>query len=147
MADDIHVKIKGLEEFQRKMEQAVLALRGPKIVTAIQTATLLIQRSAKINVPVDTGRLRASIIPTVDAEGAVVSGKYSPTYATYTPLGAASAVVSGIVGTNIVYGPYVERPGPVRASGRRPWLEPALMENQSRIEAFLAVAIVEAMKE
>jgi len=47
MADDIHVKIKGLEEFQRKMEQAVLALRGPKIVTAIQTATLLIQRSPR----------------------------------------------------------------------------------------------------
>ena len=124
MPDLISIEIKGLEEFQRKMEKAAREVRGKRVVQAIQVATLLVQRSAKLNVPVDTGRLRASIIPVVET----------------------GAAVRGIVGTNVVYGPFVEQPGPVRASGRRPWLEPALAENQARIEAFLLVAIVEAMK-
>ena len=125
MPGDINVEIKGTEEFARAMERAGQALRSPIVTQAMQTAALLVASSAKSNVPVDTGRLRASIIPVVELTG---------------------STVRGIVGTNVIYGPYVEQPGPVRASGRRPWLEPALRENQARIEAFLLVAIMEAMK-
>lgn len=125
MGGDIKVEIKGTEQFARAMERGRRVLRSPVVIQAMQTAALLVSYSAKTNVPVDTGRLRASI---------------------QTALEDSGGVVRGIVGTNVVYGPYVEQPGPVRASGRRPWLEPALRENQRRIEAFLAMAIMEALR-
>ncbi len=125
MADLINVKIKGTEEFAAAMQRGKRVLQSAKVAQAMQTAALLVVSSARLNVPVDTGRLRSSVIPVVEFGG---------------------KTVRGIIGTNVVYGPFVEQPGPVRASGRRPWLEPALAENQARIEAFLAVAIMEALK-
>lgn len=124
MAALINVEIKGTEEFAAAMRRGKRVLQSGKVSQAMQTAALLVATSAKTNVPVDTGRLRASVIPVVEFGG---------------------NAMRGVVGTNVVYGPHVERPGPVRASGRRPWLEPALLENQARIEAFLLVAIMEAI--
>ena len=125
MPPDISVEIKGTEEFAAAMERGQRVLRSARVAQAMRTAAMLVTSSARRNVPVDTGRLRASVIPVVQFGG---------------------KTVQGIIGTNVVYGPFVEQPGPVRASGRRPWLEPALVENQARIEAFLAVAIMEALK-
>lgn len=125
MPDLINVEIRGTLEFAAAMQRGQRVLQSARVAQAMQTATLLVMSSARLNVPVDTGRLRSSIIPVIEFAG---------------------KAVRGIIGTNVVYGPFVEQPGPVRASGRRPWLEPALVENQARIEAFLAVAIVEALK-
>lgn len=80
-------EIKGLKEIQRNMEKAVKDLRGTPIVNAMRDATLMVTRDAKINAPVDTGRLRASITPEVSS---------------------AAEEVRGVVGSNVVYAPYVE---------------------------------------
>ena len=56
-------EIKELQETQRNLEQAVKDLEGPPMLEGMREATLVVQRDAKINAPVDTGRLRASITP------------------------------------------------------------------------------------
>lgn len=117
---DIKAEIRGLRETQREMERIVKELHGSRILNAMRSATLIVQRAARINVPVDTGRLRASITPEVRPAG---------------------MQVLGVVGTVVKYGAKVERAGPVRATGRRPYLKPALVENQDRIFKLLDNAV------
>ena len=83
---DTKIEIRGLEEAQAKAEQVARDLRGPPFLQGMRDATLIVQRAAKINAPVDTGRLRASIMPEV---------RRGPT-------------VQGIVGSNVKYAPYME---------------------------------------
>ena len=80
-------EIKGLKEALGKMEQVPRDLRGSGMVEAMRDATMVVTRAARINAPVDTGRLRASITPEVVRQ---------------------SNVVRGIVGSNVKYTPYME---------------------------------------
>lgn len=97
--DAISIEILGLEETQRAMEQIVRDLSGPPMVNAMREATLLVTRDAKQLVPVDTGRLWASITPQV-------------------VFGLGIGGVQGVVGSNVSYAPYVEL-------GTRPHFVPA----------------------
>jgi HK97 gp10 family phage protein len=83
----VDIEVKGLIETQRNMERMVRDLHGAPMLEAMRTATLVVQRDAKINAPVDSGRLRASITPEVRAMG---------------------DEIQGVVGSNVVYAPYVE---------------------------------------
>jgi HK97 gp10 family phage protein len=88
MADDlIKAEIKGLKEVQAKMEQVVRDITGTPMLNAMRKATLIVMRDARKNAPVDRGRLRASITPEVVTQ---------------------ANVVQGIVGSNVVYAPFVE---------------------------------------
>lgn len=87
MPGDIAVEIRNLEETQREMERIVQELHGEPMLNAMRTATLLVQRDARIFAPVDTGRLRASIVPEVRVQG---------------------KDVMGVVGSNVFYAPYME---------------------------------------
>ena len=108
----VSAEIKGLMEAQKKVEQVIRDMRGAPFLQAMRDATLIVERAAKINAPVDTGRLRASITPEIRNFG---------------------NVVQGVVGSNVEYAPKVEKPGRVRRTGRRPWLQPAFTENQEKI--------------
>ncbi len=83
----VKLEVKGLKETQRNLEKAVRELQGAPIMNAMRDSTLLVTRYAKINSPVDTGRLRASITPSVSS---------------------MKETVTGIVGSNVKYAPYVE---------------------------------------
>lgn len=83
----IKAEVQGLKETQAIMEKMVRDLEGPPIVQAMRDATMLVTRSAKQNAPVDTGRLRASIVPEVRSVG---------------------KEVQGIVGSNVLYAPFME---------------------------------------
>ena len=120
MADMIRVQVKGLREIQQKTERIVRDLRGGPFLMAMRNATLIVDRAAKMNAPVDTGRLRASITPEIRTMG---------------------KVVFGVVGSNVSYAPKIEKPGNVRRSGRRPYLRPALEENQDKIVKMLDGAV------
>lgn len=99
------IEIKGLREVQREQERIVKELSGTPMLEAMRKATLTVERAAKQNAPVDTGRLRASITPEV------VQGANS---------------VQGTVGSNVVYAPYVEL-------GTRPHFPPlAALETWAR---------------
>lgn len=122
----LEVEITGLKETQAKMEKIVRDLHGTPLRDAMRRATLVVQRAAKLNSPVDTGRLRASITPQVTQFG---------------------LQLQGIVGTNVVYAREVEEPGPVRGVGRRPYLQPALTENQSEITRIIDEAVGRVTKQ
>ncbi len=81
------IEVKGLVEATRKLEQVANDLHGEPMTRAMKKATLLVTKDAKINAPVDTGRLRASITPEVRGEG---------------------KTVIGVVGSNVIYAPYME---------------------------------------
>jgi phage gpG-like protein len=92
----IDAEVKGLIELQRKAEQMIRDTHGAPILQAMQDSTLQLERMAKQGLVgyvsphvggVDTGRLRASITPSVSTEG---------------------ADVIGVVGSNLSYAPAVE---------------------------------------
>lgn len=87
MAKALREEIRGLRETQKKTEQVVRDLKGEPFLQAMRDSTLYVQRDAKINAPVDTGRLRASITPDIRSFG---------------------DRIEGVVGSNVVYAPYVE---------------------------------------
>jgi HK97 gp10 family phage protein len=91
MADDVSVRVVGLDEVQAKMRQVESDLGGGPMVGGMRDATLIVMRAARVNAPVDTGRLRASIMPEVKV-GGVFGGKR----------------VQGIVGSNVRYAPFQE---------------------------------------
>ena len=83
----IDVQVQGLIETQRNIERAIADLHGPPMLDGMRDATLIVERRAKQNAPVDTGRLRASITPEIRAEG---------------------EAVLGVVGSNVKYAPFME---------------------------------------
>jgi phage gpG-like protein len=113
------IEIRGLEEAQAKAEQVASDLRGGPFLQGMRDATLIVTRAAKVNAPVDTGRLRASITPEVREHG--------PT-------------VQGVVGSNVEYAPYQEL-GWTTASGKevpgKHYLRRALEDNAEKIFKLL----------
>lgn len=87
MPATVDFEVQGLIEAQKEMERLITELHGEPVLRAFQDATLMVTRDAKLNAPVDTGRLRASITPEVTLEG---------------------QDVLGIVGSNVVYAPQME---------------------------------------
>lgn len=83
----IDIEVTGLLETQRKMTQVARDLYGAPMVDAFRQAALLITRDARINAPVDTGRLRSSIVPDVIAD---------------------ETMIQGVVGSNVEYAPHME---------------------------------------
>ncbi len=77
-------------------------------------ACLLVERDAKINAPVDTGRLRSSITNRIEIEG---------------------DQLVGIVGTNVEYASFQEF-GTSKMPAH-PFLFPALESNKSKIKDLL----------
>ena len=114
----IRAEIRGLKEVQHKMEQLARDVGGTPMRDAMRTATLLVVRDAKINAPVDTGRLRASIVPEVRT---------------------LTGTVQGIVGSNVVYAPFQEL-GTKRMKGRF-YLRRAIESNLTKIRELLSRAV------
>ena len=114
----LDVEIRGLEETRAKMEQMVVDLHGKPMLEAMRDATLIVQRSAREYAPVDTGRLRASIVPEVRMAG---------------------ADVVGVVGTNVKYGPFMEL-------GTRPhWPPLGALETWARRHGTTAFVVARAI--
>jgi HK97 gp10 family phage protein len=107
-----------LKEAQKDIERKMEELTGGPMVTTMRTATLMIHRSAKINAPVDTGRLRASITPSVTA---------------------SADMIQGVVGSNVTYAPYVEL-------GTRPhWPPVSALETWARSHGTSAFLVARAI--
>jgi len=134
------ITVEGLEEVQRFLESRVQALQGPPIVAVMREATLLVQRSAKVGkaMPVDTGRLRASITPEITQMGGQTVGIVGSavSYAPYQELGFKPHFVPAkYIGTWAVRHGF--KFGGLRVSGKaRMFLQKAFTENISKIEAL-----------
>lgn len=89
MAGEWKVVVKGELEFKRKLAQMSTDLYGPEYRDAFRSAALMVERDAKLEVPVDTGRLKTSIVSDVVTETSLTGG--GSTY--------------GVVGSNVEYAP------------------------------------------
>lgn len=121
------VKFEGLLEAQRAMRRTAEALHGTEMVRAMERATIVVERAAKKNAPVDTGRLRSSITHAVRTTGLI-----NPT-------------VQGIVGTNVAYAPFIEE-GTGKFTGRSPYFPPPeALEGWARRHGLNAYAVALAI--
>lgn len=93
----IDTEVKGLKETKEKLEQVAEDIHGKPMVNTMKTATLMVTRSAKINLSrptegvkyptVNSGQLRNSITPEV-------RNKWK--------------TLQGVVGSNLKHAPYME---------------------------------------
>lgn len=94
----LNVTVRGLRETQQELERVAREVSGPPMVQGIRDATLLVEGDAKRNLVgyqspsvggVDTGRLRASIVPQVESRGKETTGIVDSNveYAAYLELG------------------------------------------------------------
>lgn len=84
---DFSVKLKGVKRVTAKADQMARDLSGRPVEDAMRKATMVVTRSARKRAPVDTGVLRASIMPEVVMR---------------------DRVITGVVGSNVKYAPYQE---------------------------------------
>lgn len=110
-------KIEGQKELEKKFKETRKKSKKT-IEEALVNSALIVERDAKINAPVDTGRLRSSITHKEDG-----FGSYNPAVE---------------IGTNIEYAKHVEF-GTSRQSAK-PFLFPAYNNNKSKIIKELAKA-------
>ncbi len=118
----VSLEIKGLQETQQDMERIVRELEGEGLIKGMKTATLRVERSAKINATtfpkVVTGRLRASIVPSVEK---------------------IDHSIQGVVGSNVEYAPFQEL-GTVYIAPRK-YLERAFQDNLEDIVNDIGQAV------
>lgn len=121
---DIQIEIKGLEALRRKTDQMVKDLHGTPMLNAMRDSTLIVTRKARQNAPVDTGRLRASILPEVRLD---------------------SEDVQGVVGSNVLYAPYQEF-GTRRGVRPKRYLQRAFEDSELAINRRFERAINEVVE-
>jgi len=121
------IELQGMQALQRWAETRVRALQGNRVLAAMRNSVLMVERQAKINSPVDTGRLRASITPDVG-------------------IGEGNAV-EGIVGTNVEYAPWVEFREAKHAVGQSHYLGDAYLQSMQYIREQLGEAVGEILSE
>ena len=114
----VEARVTGVEELQKEVTRISRELHGSKMIRTMRKATRLILRDARKGAPVDTGLMRADILPEVIEAG--------PT-------------VMGIVGTEKEYASYME-------FGTRPhWPPPGALAGWARrhgaVEFLVARAI------
>lgn len=114
----IDIEIKGIIEARKKMEQVVADLHGAPMLNAMRDATLMVQRDAKKNAPVDTGRLRASITPEIRMDG---------------------NDVVGVVGSNVAYSPFQE------LGTRAHWAPPGALDTWAKRHGMSAFVVMRAI--
>jgi len=115
----VEIVVRGLEATQAKLEQVARDIKGGPMKRGMRDAALLVTNSAKKNAPVDTGRLRASITPSV---------KDMP-----------NGGIMGIVGSAVHYAPYQELG--TRFMKGRFYLRRAVEQNEDRITKILSGAV------
>ena len=119
----VEIEIQGIEEVSRKMDQMAEDIQGTPMEMGMRDATMLVTRQARINAPVDTGRLRASIAPEVRQQG---------------------RTVQGIVGSNVRYAPFQEY-GTDRTPGKR-YLQRAFEDNIEKIKALIGDVVARIVR-
>jgi HK97 gp10 family phage protein len=117
----MQLEIRGVDETIQNLKRIGRQLGN--LDAPMRTATLLVTRSARINAPVDTGLLRASILP----------GSRSVRNKTV-----------GIVGSNVEYAPYQEFG--TRFIKPRRFLRRALEQNTERIKRLLNGAVARIVR-
>lgn len=111
----ISLEQRGLMEARAEVDRVVRDLHGEPFRQAMRQATLIVEAGAKRYAPVDTGRLRASITSEVRLE---------------------NNAVLGVVGSNVVYAPYMELGTGTYVGRPRYFPPPAALETWAKRHGF-----------
>lgn len=103
----IRVRVQGQRQTEQKLRQVARDLGGERVLSVLRRATLLIVRDARRNSPVDTGRLKNSIISSVEADGVT----------------SRNPGFTAVVGSNVAHALYMEM-GTGTPAGHRPHRPP-----------------------
>jgi len=115
------MEVRGLVEAQKKMKQVIKDVHGGRLSSAMDTATQLVTRDAKLLAPVDTNRLRSSITPEVRTDG---------------------KTLEGVVGSNVSYAAATEG-GTGTPAGHSPhYPPPAALDRWARRHGFSSGFVV-----
>lgn len=113
MSKKITIEIEGLEKTQFKLKNLNL-IKTQKVKEVVRDSAYTVERNAKRDCPVDTGRLRASISTTFHKDGFTAE-----------------------VGTNVEYAPYIEFGTSKMKS--QPFLHPAYKQEIIKFLAKLKI--------
>ncbi|MFD3260841.1 HK97-gp10 family putative phage morphogenesis protein [Paenibacillus lentus] len=128
---------------------AVAAMLRGELVKAVAQGCLVVEGAAKQNCPVDEGQLRDSIQHQVDEEDSEIIGRVGTNvfYAPYKEFGTGIFAVDG----NGRKTPWVykNKDGEFRwtkGSRPKPFLYPALIQNQDRVKAVMVKHLRDVLK-
>jgi len=116
--DVMTIDVTELKRVQKEIEDKIEEMHGTEMLMMLRQATLMVQRDAKIFAPVDTGRLRASITPSVTS---------------------SRDTIQGVVGSAVTYAPFQEF-GTKHMEGKR-YLGRAFDANIHRIEQMFNITV------
>lgn len=120
----LRTEIEGAKETRDSLNKTAQKLM-PDVFRAMRKATLFVERDAKRNSPVDTGRLRGSITSDVTiSRGLFGSG------------------VTGIVGSNVKYAPFQENGTGIFAGRSRYFPPPRALERWALRHGFASGYVV-----
>lgn len=117
-------EIRGYAEAKRKIDQVIVDLHGEPVLRAFREATMAVANDAKRLAPVNTGRLRSSIVPDVRLR---------------------ENVVEGVVGSNVKYAPYLELGTGIFAGKARYFPPPRALETWARRHGTSGYAVAYAI--
>lgn len=127
---NISVNIKGLDEAVNNM---LKYSDGDKLKKALASSGELVRSAAAAACPVDTGRLKGSIVSTVEGNSAIINAATS--YAVYVEFGTGSKGDSSVAHTTKKSWTYNKDGRFYTTSGQapQPFLVPALKNNTDAI--------------
>lgn len=117
----VDMEVKGLLQAKRNLEKVAEGLRGKDLTQAFRESAVLVLNDAKRKAPVDTGRLRNSLAAEVRVRG---------------------RVITGVVGTNVKYAPYMEMGTGKYAGRKRHFPPPKALDVWARRHGFSSGYVV-----
>lgn len=115
------IEINGIAQLMRRLDRISSTSTADAIMSGIEKSCLRVERDAKINCPVDTGILRASITHKLDP-----------------------STLSATVGTNVEYAAAQEFG--TQYQGAQAYLYPALRDNRDSIKQDIINALQGALR-
>lgn len=146
MADQ--TEIRGLAETQAKIAQVVADLRGPAFRDGMRQATALVTADARRFAPVDTGRLRSSIMPELRQSGRTTLGVVGSNVLHAAPVELGSKAHAAPAGPLKLWARRKGKTAFLAAIGNKPYiwlrakkgvfyLRRALAKNETRIQTLI----------
>ena len=115
------IEIRGIAQLMNRLNRISSSATKEAVMAGIEKGCLRVERDAKINSPVDTGILRASITHKLDP-----------------------STLSATVGSNVEYATAVELGTQYQSA--QPYLSPALRDNRDNIKQDVANALQQAIR-
>ena len=139
---EIQIKIKNMKEIRAAFRASPTIMRK-NLQKGLNKSILYVGRRAAINAPVDTGRLRASIMGgTFKAKGSLPEGSYR----TNIGVGLASmGILTASVGPTVNYAVWVH--DGTKYMRARPFLQQGVDESEPHIDRWMKEAVDDTLND